>query len=137
LRERGKFVCCSWEVQEDVTWMEEAILRHYPAILQDDEYLERRPIGMAYEKAAGYEIILQSAGFQGIETSREAMTFVSTDEQEWWRQMQHLGWASLTDKIKTDELHRVKEAIFEDLQAYKQADGIHFKKIVFFISAVK
>jgi len=137
LRDGGRFVCCSWEEQEDLAWMEEVILRHYPAILQDDEYLERRPIGMAYEKARGYEIILQSAGFQGIEGSKETMTFVSTDEEEWWRQMQHVGWESLTDKIETGELQRVKEAIFEDLQPYKQGDGIHFKKVVFFVSAVK
>ena len=47
LRDGGRFVCCSWDEQEDLRWMEEAVLRHYPAILQDREYLERRPIGMA------------------------------------------------------------------------------------------
>jgi hypothetical protein len=31
--------------------MEEAMLRHYPAILHDSEYLQRRPIGLSYEKA--------------------------------------------------------------------------------------
>ncbi len=140
LRDGGRFVCCSWDEQEDLAWMEDAIIRHYPAILQDREYLERRPIGMSYEKARGYEIILRSAGFKGIEISREAMTFVSTDEEEWWRQMQHVGWESLTTKIgggDTDELQRVKEAIFEDLQSYKQADGFHFKKVVFFVRGVK
>ena len=58
LRDGGRLVTCSWEVQEGVTWMEEAILRYYPPILQDDEYLRRRPIGMAYEKPEGYEIII-------------------------------------------------------------------------------
>ncbi len=137
LRDGGRFVNCSWEEQEDLAWMEAAIQRHYPAILQDDEYLERRPIGMAYEKAEGYEIILERAGFRGIEVSKETMTFVSTDEDEWWRQMLHLGWESLVDKIEADELHRVKGAIFQDLQPYRQADGIHFNKVVFFVSAVK
>ena len=136
LKEGGRFVCCSWEEQEDLAWMEEAILRHYPAILQDDEYLERRPIGMAYEKAEGYEIIMQSAGFQSVESAKEAMTFVSTDEKEWWRQMLNLGWESLIEKIETGELERVREAIFRDLQSHKQADGLHFKKVVFFVSAV-
>ncbi|MEJ2735878.1 MAG: methyltransferase domain-containing protein [Anaerolineae bacterium] len=137
LEDGGRFVCCSWEEQEDLAWMEEAILRHYPAILRDDEYLERRPIGMAYEKAEGYEIIMQSAGFQSIEVAKETMTFLSTDEEEWWRQMLHLGWDSLIEKIETGELQRVKEAIFQDLQSYKQADGLHFRKVVFFVSAVK
>jgi SAM-dependent methyltransferase len=140
LREGGRFVCCSWERQDDVSWMEEEMLRHYPAILEDREYLERRPIGMSYEKAEGYEIILRSAGFQEIDVSREAMGFVSTDEEEWWRQMQALGWASLTEKIEsagTDHLQRLKEAIFKDLHCFKQEDGIHFDKVVFFVRGVK
>lgn len=140
LKDGGKFVCCSWEEQEDLRWMEEAMLRHYPAILEDSEYLERRPIGMAYEKAAGYEVIFRQTGFKEIEVLRETKTFVSTDEEEWWRQMQHLGWDSLTKKIEgdgSDRLQRVKEAIFEDLQRYRQADGIHFDKVVFFVSGLK
>ena len=66
LRDGGRIICCSWEKQEGVSWMEDAIIRHYPLILEDPEYLERRPIGMAYEKAEGYEVILQRAGFREI-----------------------------------------------------------------------
>jgi ubiquinone/menaquinone biosynthesis C-methylase UbiE len=83
LKEGGKFVCCSWEKQEDVRWMEDAVIRHYPAILKDREYLKRRPIGMAYEKAEGYEIIFRSAGFRDIRIFNEEATFISTDEEEW------------------------------------------------------
>jgi SAM-dependent methyltransferase len=140
LRDGGRFVCCSWERQEGLAWMEEAVLRHYPAILQDDEYLERRPIGMSYEKAEGHEIILRSAGFREVECCRETMTFVSTDEEEWWRQMLNVGWDSLIQKIEdrgSDQLQKVKGAILGDLQRFKQADGIHFDKVVFFCSGVK
>jgi len=140
LREGGRFVCCSWEAQEDLAWMEETMLRHYPEILEDGEYLERRPIGMAYEKPAGYEIILRVAGFRDIEVSRETAKFVSTDEEEWWRQMNSIGWDTLLEKIElksADQYQRIKEAIFKDLQPYKHADGIHFTKTVFYIGGVK
>jgi len=140
LKNGGRFVCCSWEKQEDVRWMEDEIIRHYPPILEDCEYLERRPIGMAYEKAKGYQFIFQQAGFREIEVIKESMTFISTDEEEWWRQMQALGWASLIRNIEhagADQLQRVKEAIFKDLQHFKQTDGIHFDKMVFFVSGVK
>lgn len=140
LRDGGIFVVCSWEIQEDVSWMENEIIRHYPAILKDPEYLERRPIGMSYEKAEGYELILRNAGFREIGIMKEESTFISTDEEEWWRQMLHLGWASLIDKIERngiDQLKRVKEAIFEDLQQYKRPNGIQFAKKVFFVSGVK
>jgi hypothetical protein len=120
--------------------MEEAFIRHFPAILQDRAFIERRPIGMANENAAGYEIILQSAGFGDIEFVTERAEFVSTDEEEWWRQMQAVGWASILEKIEkhgAGQLQRIKETIFKDLQRYKQADGIHFTKSVFFVSGVK
>ncbi len=140
LKEGGRLVCCSWQEQEDLRWMEEEIVRHYPAILEDSEYLERRPIGMAYEKAEGYRIILQGAGFRDIEVCHETMTFVSTDEEELWRQMQEVGWASLLEKIgeqAPEQLSRVKQAVLKDVQRYKQADGIHFDKVVFFVHGVK
>jgi SAM-dependent methyltransferase len=137
LRDGGRFVSCSWEQQEDVTWMEEAIIRHFPAILQDREFLDQHPIGMAYEKAQGYEIILRSAGFRDIETAQEAMIFVSTDEEEWWRQMYQVGWDTFIDKIEPAELQRIKDGVFKDLQPFKQADGIHFQKTVFFVQGVK
>jgi ubiquinone/menaquinone biosynthesis C-methylase UbiE len=140
LKEGGMFVVCSWEIQEDVSWMEDEMIRHYPAILNDPQYLEQRPIGMAYEKAEGYEIILRNAGFRDIEIDREEATFISTDEEEWWRQMLSVGWESLIENIKRrgiDDLERVKGAIFEDLQHYKHHDGIRFNKTVFFLCGNK
>ena len=140
LRNGGKFVGCSWEAQEDLAWMEEAILRHHPDILTDDEYLEQRPIGMAYEKPAGYAIILREAGFRSIEVSREAVECVSTDEEEWWQQMSNVGWDTLIEKVErkdAGQLIRIKEAIFKELQPFKHLDGIHFTKRVFFVRGVK
>jgi ubiquinone/menaquinone biosynthesis C-methylase UbiE len=140
LREGGRFICCSWEAQEDLAWMEAAMLRYFPDILLDSEYIEQRPIGMAYEKPAGYEIILKAAGFRDIDVSRETAEFVSSDEEEWWQQMKYVGWNSLIEKIENknaDQLRSIKQSIFSDLQPFKQPDGIHFTKSVFFVSGVK
>jgi len=140
LKDGGMFVGCSWEKQEDVRWMEDAILRHYPAILKDPEYLEQRPIGMAYEKADGYKIIFRNAGFREIRVVKEEATFISTDEEKWWRQMRQVGWASLLDNIArkgSDRFQIIKEAVFKDLQQFKRADGIQFDKKVFFVFSVK
>jgi ubiquinone/menaquinone biosynthesis C-methylase UbiE len=137
LKPGARFVCCSWDVQEDVTWMEDAILRYHPAILEDREYIQHRPIGMSYEKAQGYELIFRSAGFKEIEILTHSMTFVSTDEEEWWRQMNHLGWDTLLAKIEDHRLRRLKELIFNDLQAFKKNDGICFQKSAFFVCARK
>ena len=75
-----------------------------------------------------------------IEIFKEAMTFVSADEDEWWRQMLHLGWDSLIKKIEVDgfdQVEKLKEKMFQDLQPFKHSDGIHFEKEVFYISSVK
>jgi SAM-dependent methyltransferase len=137
LREGGRFVCCSWDAQEDVTWMENAVLRYHPTILEDHDYLEQRPIGMSYEKVQGYELIFRKAGFRDIKISSHAMTFVSTNEEEWWMQMRQLGWSSFVDKIEDNKLRKLKDAIFNDLQTYKKIDGIHFRKAVFYICGRK
>jgi ubiquinone/menaquinone biosynthesis C-methylase UbiE len=140
LREGGKFLCCAWEAQEDLVWMEAAMLRYYPALLQDGEYQQQRPIGAAYEKAQGYEIILRTAGFQDIEIYRETAEFVSTDEEEFWRAMQNVGWEPFFEKINkfgAEKLQRIKDAIFKDLQFFKQSDGIHFTKTALYASGVK
>jgi ubiquinone/menaquinone biosynthesis C-methylase UbiE len=140
LRKGGKFLCCAWERQEDVSWMESAILRHYPAILKDSQYQAQRPIGMAYEKADGYMIILRSAGFREITISTETMSFLSTDEEEWWQQMVRLGWEPFLQNIgkqDAEQLQRIKTEIFNDLQQYKHADGLHFDKTVFFVQGLK
>jgi ubiquinone/menaquinone biosynthesis C-methylase UbiE len=137
LKDGGRFVCCSWEVQEDVQWMEEIFIHHHPAILDDPVYLKHRPIGMAYEKADGYELIFRNGGFREIKTIKEEMAFVSTDKEEWWRQMQNLGWDDIFLNIKPNQLQVIKQAIFEELQPYQHADGLHFTKRVFFIIGVK
>jgi ubiquinone/menaquinone biosynthesis C-methylase UbiE len=140
LRDGGRIVCCSWEAQEDLAWMEGSMLRHYPELLEDGEYLERRPIGMAYEKPAGYEMIFQTTGFHDIEITKESADFISTDEEEWWQQMLAIGWDTLIEKIEQkspDRLQRLKEAIFRDIQPFKHSDGIHFTKRVFFVGGVK
>ena len=137
LKDGGRFVVGSWEKQEGITWMENAIHRYYPEILDNSEYLERRPVGMAYEQAEGYEIIFQEAGFRNIDVIREVMTFVSSDEDEWWEMMLYVGWDAYLEKIEDDRLQKIKGAIFKDLQSHKHSGGIHFEKNVFFVRGEK
>jgi SAM-dependent methyltransferase len=140
LRDGGKFICCLWDAQEDLAWMEAAMLRHYPALLQDSEFLQQRPIGMSYEKALGYEVIFHAAGFRNIEVSWETGEFVSTDEEEWWQEMGNIGWDPYLNKItqvSATKLLYIKNAVFTELQSYKQSDGIHFNKSAFYVCGVK
>lgn len=137
LKEGGRFICCSWEEQYDLAWMEEAVLRHYPEVLDNPEYLKHRPIGMAYEKAKGYEIILRSAGFRDIVISTHTMAFLSNDEEEWWQQMQKVGWWEIMGNMGDEVVQKIKAAILGDLHTLKRSTGIVFEKKVFFVHGNK
>jgi ubiquinone/menaquinone biosynthesis C-methylase UbiE len=137
LKDGGRVVCCSWEEQYDLAWMEDAVLRNYPQLLENPEYLQRRPIGMAYEKARGYQIILRQAGFRHIAITTHSLACLSTDEEEFWQQMQLVGWESLLAKLDAKVVRKLKAAIFRDLQDQKQGGGIIFEKKVFFVCGQK
>jgi len=140
LKEGGRVVIAAWERQEDLHWMEDAFVRNFPALLEDKEYIEQRPIGMAKENMEGYRVILQSAGFSNIEVFNEQAEFVSATEEDWWEQMRVVGWDELFKKVNndgTETLARIKNAIFRELQTYKHHDGIHFSKSVFIITGRK
>jgi SAM-dependent methyltransferase len=140
LRDGGQVGISTWEKQEDLDWMEETIIRYFPPILSDREFIERRPIGYSMEGPEGYDTILRSAGFKDIENLRVEAEFVSTDEEAWWEQMQSLGWYSFFERLENeeaDELQRLKQNVFRDLQHYKHADGIHFTKLVSFVFGTK
>jgi len=140
LKNGGKIAICSWEMQEDLHWMEEAFIRNYPPLGEDKDYIEDRPIGMAMENPEGYQMILKDAGFKNIEIFNEEAEFVSATEEDWWEQMRSVGWARFFKKVEiegAETLTRIKEAIFRELQAHKHLDGICFTKSVFIITARK
>ena len=140
LRRGGRFVCCSWESQQDLAWMEAAMLRHHPSLIDDADYIQHRPVGMSYENAPGYELILRSAGFVDIQVLSITADFISTDEDEWWRQMDSVGWGVFFKKLTMENACRfleIKQAIVDDLQQFKHEDGICFSKTAFFVSGVK
>jgi len=140
LRAGGRVWISAWEEQGDLDWMEETLVRYLPSILSDRKFIEHRPIGYSKESAAGYDIILRSAGFKNIDISHEQAEFVSASEEEWWQQMNNLGWRRYlvtTENVGAERLRRIKEALFKDLERHKRADGIHFIKSVLFATGSK
>lgn len=140
LRPGGRIGITTWESQSDLDWMEAAVARHLPAILQDEEYLSRRPIGYSQEHAEGYRTILTSAGFTEVTTRTEEATFASADADEWWLLMLDLGWQSLLDRIAgqySGGLEQLKGSILSDLGPHKVQDRVQFAKQVSFVFATK
>lgn len=135
LRDGGQIWISQWERQEDLDWMEEIFIRHFPAVEFDREFIRRRPIGYSRENADAYVTILKTAGFKEIEIFKEKAEFVSADEEAWWEQIGHLGWSSFfkrTGDFGSTHLEQFREDVFEDLRSHKHANGIHFTKSVLF-----
>jgi len=140
LRDGGQVGISSWLRQEDLDWMEEKVIQHYPAILVDRDFISNRPIGYSREGAEGYKIILQSAGFKEFKIVTEEVEFVSKDVGEWWEQMESVGWLRFFRKIENehaDIIQELKANILLDLQHQMQTDDIRFVKSVVFIYAKK
>lgn len=136
LRDGGRVGISSWERQEDLEWFGEQFCRHFPAYTAVQEEAIGSPI-MVYSKenAEGLETILRRGSFMEIEITAETAEFVSTDEEEWWWQMWGTGWGEHIRRVARtdgDEVERLKERVFEDLQQHRHRDGIRFSKTVLF-----
>ncbi len=92
---------------------------------------------MAYEKAAGYETILRSAGFRDVEITTHTTAFLSTDEEEWWQQMLEVGWWRILGAMGDEEVQKIKADVIRDLKSMIGDKGIIFEKIVFFVHGKK
>lgn len=136
LRKGGRIAISSWEWQDDLEWMEEMLIRHFPSILNN--YQQGGgccPMNYSRENSGGYRRILECAGFTNIDISREKAEFVSDNEEQWWQQMNDIGWHRYFEEVErmgAKKLSIFKEAVFEGLQAYKHKDGIHFTKSVIY-----
>ena len=136
LKDRGRVGISSWQSQEDLDWLGEQFQRCFPAYVADQEK-EMGSVMTVYSKenTKGLEKILREGDYQDIEISAETAEFVSMNEEEWWRQVWGAGWWEHIDRMArmdADKLKQFKDQVFENLQQYKQIDGIHFSKTVLF-----
>lgn len=141
LRENGRVGISAWESQDDLEWLEEKLLRQFPSLASDrDVGTGSNPLVYSRENPEGYRAILKNAGFKAIEFYKEEVEFSSTDEEEWWEQMRHLGWEFYFDRLEemgSNTLQTFKESVFIDLEKYKHPDGILFTKSVFYACGKK
>jgi len=136
LKEGGHVLISSWALQEDIHWLEGQFKRYLPEYTPDRD--AGKPIVYSRETSEGYKEILKRAGFRDIHVIKERVDFVSPDEDTWWRMMRAVGWWKYLDEVvKTDEeeLELFRHQVFQNLQQFKDEDGIHFAKQVFIIKA--
>lgn len=136
LKDGGRVGISAWLWQDDLEWLEEKLIREFPSLASDDiSFTGRNPLVYSRETSEGYSAILSKAGFKAIELYYEKAEFYSTNEEEWWEQMRHVGWDRYfgrLEKMGANMLQVFKESVFKDLEKYKHPDGIHFTKSVLY-----
>jgi len=134
LKPGGKVGLGFWVEQSDIDWFAEAFRKYLPEVASAAG-VRLFPYGK--ENPQGYEIILQSGGFQDICVHTEAAAFVSPDEETWWRQMHYAAREYFEQIPDAAQQEWFKERVFADLQPFRSAQGIAFTKTVAFSFGVK
>ena len=76
--------------------------------------------------------LLHLIGFRSIEVLTENYALVFQDVEEYWEQMQRLGWSHYLNKLTTTNQGKLKEYTFKELQDRMDVDGIKFEREVLF-----
>jgi len=76
--------------------------------------------------------LLLLIGFKNIKVITENYTLVFQNAEEYWMQMQRLGWRYYLNKMTTADQEKLKEYTFKKLQSHMNTDGISFEREVLF-----
>jgi hypothetical protein len=68
---------------------------------------------------------LRQPGFAGHQIFVEDGEFVYTDEDEWWASLWSHGLRGQLEKMAAPVLAQAKTEVCQQVQGFKQADGIH------------
>jgi ubiquinone/menaquinone biosynthesis C-methylase UbiE len=113
-----------WIEQDDINWISEEFKKYLP---ESAEIIGEKITAYGRENPVGYETILRSGGFYNIFVQVETDTFVSSNKEDWWWQLQ----ITASDYFNAlPELNELKEQILIDLRHYQSDKGIYFNKTV-------
>jgi hypothetical protein len=68
---------------------------------------------------------LSRAGFEAIQVKAEEADFVYADEEEWWSSLWSHGLRGAMESMEPATRERLKADAFQEIQVFKQPDGIH------------
>ena len=67
------------------------------------------------------------AGFMNIQITSKELDMVYQDEEEWWNVVWSLSGRGGLEKLRPEDLERLKTEAFEKMQAQKETDGFHHR----------
>ncbi|MHA2249596.1 MAG: class I SAM-dependent methyltransferase [Candidatus Kariarchaeaceae archaeon] len=129
----GNIGLSSWEFQGDNEWMGTLVGKYLPEEISE-VFGKGKAIPKLYSKenVEGMQKLLHLIGFKNIKVFKERYTLFFQDGEEYWEQMQRLGWSYYLKKLPTAKQEKLKEYVFKDLQGLMDNDGIKFEREVIF-----
>jgi ubiquinone/menaquinone biosynthesis C-methylase UbiE len=127
---------------EQWKWFDELVQTHLPPEPEGNQPAKSpSPPQPEFDKLEGLEKLLTATGFANIQVISETKDFVYADEEEYWSTLWSLGIRATLQQIEKERgpegLQRFKADVWEKLQAFKGADGIHQPFSVLFALATK
>lgn len=144
LKPQGQIALTTWEKRyyAQWNWLEEIVKAYLPAEPHaQPPGASDLPPPPVLDTPEGLEIILRTAGFTDIQIASEAATFIYATEDELWASFWSLGMRRTLERIERTTgavgLSKFKTEVLEQVQAFKQADGIPQLFPVLFAIATK
>ena len=130
LKDDGRVGFYSWKYAEDAELMAGFLKEHEGLDVHGAD-----SVIFDQETEESMYSMLSDAAFKDIEVLIENVDITFKDEEEWWQEMQDIGWRHHLKEIEAkgkDKLKRFKEYSFEVLQDYWDGDSLRFIESVFF-----
>ena len=100
---------------------QQALLRYLPPKPQTAV----QPTPSRFDTIEQLETVLRQAGFEQRQLGAEDHEFVYSGEDEVWEFLWSVGLRRYLEQMTAPVLEQAKSAVYHQLQALKQADGIH------------
>jgi ubiquinone/menaquinone biosynthesis C-methylase UbiE len=87
-----------------------------------------KPDAVRFNTPAQIETALQQTGFVNIRVTVEENDFVYRSGDDWWASLWSMGTRASLEKMSPEVLEQAKLSGLQQVQAFRQADGIHIAR---------
>ncbi|MCK8058159.1 MULTISPECIES: class I SAM-dependent methyltransferase [unclassified Fusibacter] len=140
LKEEGVLSLSVWTHQEDQSWLTSVVNKHLGITDTPDHASEEKDEEEEYDlcTATGLKSFIESQGFSHVETEIVEKTFVFSDQEEWWADLNSSAVKNIIDVIDgMNCLDAFKKDAFDGILQFKKNDGIHIRREAILVRGTK
>jgi ubiquinone/menaquinone biosynthesis C-methylase UbiE len=135
LKPGGLLVFSSWNSDYQLKWLVDILAKYIPSLAKSKPVFEDKIDERDFTTIAGIEKILSISGFQKEQIVVENLDCYYDSEEEWIESRWHTGYRMYFKQLSGKDFERVKEEIYEKLQAYKENGRVKITQSAFLTKA--